>query len=127
MQGVTFDGYSLGSVSGLSGFCISIFGKVLSLRDYAACVFIYHGCLSPGFVVQISFGDLCHHNCYKRQADSNSLRCQVFTPLFWLIRQYRLKNNEKISQFFDNFDDCISEEEMWRISESIKPRGRAKK
>jgi len=41
--------------------------------------------------------------------------------------QYQFKSNEKIANFFSNFDDCISEEEMWRISEAIKPRGRSTK
>jgi hypothetical protein len=36
---------------------------------------------------------------------------------------YQFKKNEKILAFFNNFDDYLSEEALWQISESIKPRG----
>ena len=42
-------------------------------------------------------------------------------------RQYQFKTNDRILSFFDNFDKSFTEERMWEISESIKPRGRAKK
>ena len=31
--------------------------------------------------------------------------------------------NEKILAFFNSFQECLDEEELWQISESIKPRG----
>ncbi|XP_071051039.1 guanine nucleotide-releasing factor 2 isoform X3 [Onthophagus taurus] len=39
---------------------------------------------------------------------------------------YPFKKNEKIIDFFQNFDDHISEDEMWAKSEAIKPRGSKK-
>ena len=47
--------------------------------------------------------------------------------LLSVLRQYQFKTNERILSFFDNFDKSMSEERMWEISESIKPRGRAQK
>nr|XP_036231987.1 guanine nucleotide-releasing factor 2 isoform X10 [Bactrocera oleae] len=37
---------------------------------------------------------------------------------------YNFRRNERIIRFFDNFEYELGEEEMWQISESIKPRGR---
>ncbi|KAK9701806.1 RasGEF domain [Popillia japonica] len=39
---------------------------------------------------------------------------------------YLFKRNDKIIDFFQNFDDYITEDEMWARSESIKPRGTKK-
>lgn len=36
---------------------------------------------------------------------------------------YPYKKHERIIAFFNNFDEFLSEEAMWQISESIKPRG----
>ncbi|XP_030752643.1 guanine nucleotide-releasing factor 2 isoform X3 [Sitophilus oryzae] len=36
---------------------------------------------------------------------------------------YTFKKNEKIIQFFENFNDFIVEDAMWKLSEKIKPRG----
>ncbi|XP_049821190.1 guanine nucleotide-releasing factor 2 isoform X3 [Aethina tumida] len=38
-------------------------------------------------------------------------------------KTYAFKKNEKIIQFFGNFDDLIGEDAMWQLSETIKPRG----
>ncbi|XP_062528472.1 guanine nucleotide-releasing factor 2 isoform X11 [Bombyx mori] len=38
-------------------------------------------------------------------------------------RQYKFKKNERIQAMFNDFDDVLSEEAMWQVSESIKPRG----
>lgn len=38
-------------------------------------------------------------------------------------RQYKFKKNERILAMFNEFDDVLSEEAMWQVSESIKPRG----
>ncbi|XP_074039176.1 C3G guanyl-nucleotide exchange factor isoform X3 [Leptinotarsa decemlineata] len=37
---------------------------------------------------------------------------------------YTFKKQEKIISFFQNFDDFIVEDAMWKLSETIKPRGR---
>ncbi|XP_063373066.1 guanine nucleotide-releasing factor 2 isoform X1 [Cydia amplana] len=37
-------------------------------------------------------------------------------------RQYKFKKNERIQAMFNEFDDVLSEEAMWQISESLKPR-----
>lgn len=39
---------------------------------------------------------------------------------------YTFKKNEKIIEFFQNFDNCIGEDAMWQLSEAIKPRGSKK-
>ncbi|XP_052737237.1 guanine nucleotide-releasing factor 2 isoform X2 [Bicyclus anynana] len=36
--------------------------------------------------------------------------------------QYKFKKNERIQAMFNEFDDVLSEETMWQISEKIKPR-----
>lgn len=36
---------------------------------------------------------------------------------------YPFKKNERIIQFFDNFENYLDEDAMWQISENIKPRG----
>ncbi|GBP12085.1 Guanine nucleotide-releasing factor 2 [Eumeta japonica] len=38
-------------------------------------------------------------------------------------RQYKFPKNERIIAMFNGFDDVLSEEAMWQISETIKPRG----
>lgn len=38
-------------------------------------------------------------------------------------RTYTFKKQEKIISFFQNFDDFIGEDAMWKLSETIKPRG----
>ncbi|XP_026725938.1 guanine nucleotide-releasing factor 2 isoform X4 [Trichoplusia ni] len=38
-------------------------------------------------------------------------------------KQYTFKKNEHILEMFNEFDDVLSEEAMWQVSESIKPRG----
>ncbi|CAD7091003.1 unnamed protein product [Hermetia illucens] len=37
---------------------------------------------------------------------------------------YPFRRSEKIIRFFENFENYLEEEQMWQISESIKPRGR---
>ncbi|XP_015041258.2 guanine nucleotide-releasing factor 2 isoform X10 [Drosophila pseudoobscura] len=37
---------------------------------------------------------------------------------------YPFRRNERVIRFFENFKDFMGEEEMWQISEKIKPRGR---
>ncbi|KAH9638417.1 hypothetical protein HF086_007724 [Spodoptera exigua] len=44
-------------------------------------------------------------------------------PCIPYIRQYKFKKNERILAMFNEFDDVLSEEAMWQVSESIKPRG----
>ncbi|XP_017776217.1 PREDICTED: guanine nucleotide-releasing factor 2 isoform X2 [Nicrophorus vespilloides] len=36
---------------------------------------------------------------------------------------YSFKKNERIISFFENFDQFLSEDSMWQMSEKIKPRG----
>ncbi|XP_037301106.1 LOW QUALITY PROTEIN: guanine nucleotide-releasing factor 2-like, partial [Manduca sexta] len=38
--------------------------------------------------------------------------------------QYKFKKNERIQAMFNDFDDVLSEEAMWQVSETIKPRER---
>lgn len=39
------------------------------------------------------------------------------------FRTYTFKKQEKIINFFQNFDNFIGEDAMWKLSETIKPRG----
>ncbi|KAH8034111.1 hypothetical protein HPB51_020128 [Rhipicephalus microplus] len=40
---------------------------------------------------------------------------------------FTFKRNEQIIDFFNNFEDYLSEDAMWEISENIKPRAGQKK
>ena len=40
--------------------------------------------------------------------------------------KYSIKRNEKIVSFFDNFDNFLTEDALWSISEVIKPRPKKK-
>ncbi|CAL4093288.1 unnamed protein product [Meganyctiphanes norvegica] len=55
-----------------------------------------------------------------------SKRWQLFNILDNMKRfkkcQYQFKKNEKIIEFFNNFDDHLQEDALWSISEDIKPR-----
>lgn len=48
---------------------------------------------------------------------------QIKDDIIFVIRQYKFKKNERILAMFNEFDDVLSEEAMWQVSESIKPRG----
>ncbi|XP_073942727.1 C3G guanyl-nucleotide exchange factor isoform X11 [Choristoneura fumiferana] len=39
--------------------------------------------------------------------------------------QYKFKKSERIQAMFNEFDDVLSEEALWQISESLKPRARS--
>jgi len=41
--------------------------------------------------------------------------------------QYHIGRNEEIILFFGDFEEYLSEDEMWALSETIKPRGQANK
>jgi len=43
-----------------------------------------------------------------------------------LHSNYELKENSKIIALLNNFDDFISEESLWQLSETIKPRHSSK-
>lgn len=47
--------------------------------------------------------------------------------LYFYCSNYQIKRNEKLINCFNNFDDYLSEESLWQISEKIKPRGGNKK
>lgn len=51
-------------------------------------------------------------------------RCNVFSSTPYHLSAYPFRRNERIIGFFDNFKDFMGEEEMWQISERLKPRGR---
>lgn len=41
--------------------------------------------------------------------------------------QYHINRHEEIIFFFGEFDQYLTEDEMWNLSESIKPRGQQNK
>jgi hypothetical protein len=47
--------------------------------------------------------------------------------LYVLFSNYDFKKNTRVIDFFNNFDNYISEESLWQISETIKPRGSAQR
>ena len=49
-----------------------------------------------------------------------------FKGAFFCSSNYDFKKNAKVIGFFNNFDNYISEESLWQISETIKPRGQRK-
>ncbi|XP_042885600.1 rap guanine nucleotide exchange factor 1-like isoform X4 [Penaeus japonicus] len=85
-----------------------------------------------GLILQdLTFVDIGNN---ELMADGNvnfSKRWQQFNILDNMKRfkkcHYVFKKNEKVIAFFNNFDDYHSEEALWHISESIKPRGGKKK
>lgn len=44
--------------------------------------------------------------------------------LLILFSAYPFRRNERIIRFFENFENFLGEEQMWEISETIKPRGK---
>ena len=52
---------------------------------------------------------------------------QIYAFCFLIFSKYPFKKNTKIITFFNNFDDSLSEESLWQISENIKPRNTKKK
>ncbi|OQV18439.1 Rap guanine nucleotide exchange factor 1 [Hypsibius exemplaris] len=55
-------------------------------------------------------------------------RYQQYSVLSQLSRfqkscQYNFQRNESVVQLFNNFDNFMSEEALWQISEAIRPRG----
>ncbi|ESO04551.1 hypothetical protein HELRODRAFT_79022, partial [Helobdella robusta] len=56
---------------------------------------------------------------------------QLFGVISIMLRfkkssRYCIKRNDKIISYFNNFDDFISEESLWQMSEMIKPRMKKK-
>jgi len=49
------------------------------------------------------------------------------TIFVYFCSNYELKENAKIMSLLNNFDDFISEESLWQISETIKPRQGSKR
>ena len=45
----------------------------------------------------------------------------------FLFRDFEFRKSAKILALFNNFEDYLCEESLWQISETIKPRGSAKK
>lgn len=48
----------------------------------------------------------------------------IIRSCIFLLRPYNIRRNDEIIDFFNNFEDYLSEEAMWQISETIKPRGK---
>jgi len=61
---------------------------------------------------------------------SGTLNPTHFTSACLCVRvscsNYELKENKKVIALLNNFDDFISEESLWQLSESIKPRHSSK-
>ncbi|XP_047496676.1 rap guanine nucleotide exchange factor 1-like isoform X6 [Penaeus chinensis] len=85
-----------------------------------------------GLILQdLTFVDIGNNELMSDGNVNFSKRWQQFNILDNMKRfkkcQYSFKKNEKVIAFFNNFDDYHSEEALWHISESIKPRGGKKK
>ncbi|CAH1132187.1 unnamed protein product [Ceutorhynchus assimilis] len=81
-----------------------------------------------GLVLQdLTFVHIGNTNLLPNGAINFSKRWQQFNIVENMKKfkneTYQFKKNEKIIQFFQNFDDCIGEDAMWKLSEKIKPRG----
>lgn len=58
--------------------------------------------------------------CWQQFHILEPMRCFKKKP-------FCFKRNEQVIDFFNNFEDYLSEDAMWEISENIKPRGSQKK
>ncbi|KAH7983694.1 hypothetical protein HPB52_013680 [Rhipicephalus sanguineus] len=59
--------------------------------------------------------------CFKKKQVVCHIICDI------LNMPFTFKRNEQIIDFFNNFEDYLSEDAMWEISENIKPRAGQKK
>ena len=114
---------------------VKVFGELIdssqSFRAYrAALANIQPPCIP---YIGIALQDLTFVNESNDWLDSSKTvvnfakRWQQYNVLNGLSRflktcQYNLQRNEVIVQFFNNFDGFLSEEALWQISESIRPR-----
>lgn len=64
---------------------------------------------------------ITHHD--KSIVSNRVERGETWININFGSRQYKFKKNERIMAMFNEFDDVLSEEAMWQVSESIKPRG----
>ncbi|XP_023311125.1 guanine nucleotide-releasing factor 2 isoform X3 [Anoplophora glabripennis] len=81
-----------------------------------------------GLVLQdLTFVHIGNSNLLPNGAINFSKRWQQFNIVENMKKfkkaTYTFKRQEKIINFFQNFDDCIGEDAMWKLSEKIKPRG----
>ncbi|XP_031332438.1 guanine nucleotide-releasing factor 2 isoform X3 [Photinus pyralis] len=81
-----------------------------------------------GLVLQdLTFVHIGNSNLLQDGSINFSKRWQQFNIVENMKRfkkcTYSFKKNDRIINFFQNFDDFIGEDAMWQLSESIKPRG----
>ena len=74
----------------------------------------------------ISFSIFIGHDDQGTYWNSSSRKSSNNDPVSFNLfnfSSYPYKKNDRIIAFFNGFDDSLSEEAMWQISEKIKPRG----
>ena len=70
------------------------------------------------FNILVSWKYSCFHKLYLVLQDNLRRFKKV---------QYNIQRNEDILTFFGEFDDYLSEDDLWNLSENIKPRGQSSK
>ena len=76
-----------------------------------------------------SLCDGCAKCCLIKLEDEDTgeialtrLQCKLLDSETCRCSDYEFKKDHKIVAFFDDFEHSLSEESLWQISESIKPR-----
>ncbi|KAK6641638.1 hypothetical protein RUM44_013353 [Polyplax serrata] len=114
---------------GLKEYC-ALIDSSSSFRAYRQALAETHPPCIPyiGLVLQdLTFVHIGNTNNLPTGEVNFSKRWQQFNIVENMKRfkkgGYPYKKNERIIAFFNGFDDSLSEEAMWQISEKIKPRG----
>ena len=68
------------------------------------------------------FGRLFFYDCQRRHNVLLQDNLQRFKK-----EQYNINRNEDLILFFGDFEEYLTEDEMWNLSETIKPRGSGSK
>ncbi|CAK9298104.1 unnamed protein product [Gordionus sp. m RMFG-2023] len=130
-----------GGGAGSAGFSVSETEEIerfRSLIDSAGSFRNYRKALAStqppcipyiGLVLQdLTFIDVGNQN-FTPDGHINFTKCWQFFTVLQSLKRYREKSykilpNAKILEFFGGFTNHLSEEELWKMSESIKPRNR---
>lgn len=59
----------------------------------------------------------------ERRNQFKKINQKIYT-IWYFFSAYPFRRNDRIIRFFENFENFLGEEQMWEISETIKPRGK---
>ncbi|XP_017850278.1 guanine nucleotide-releasing factor 2 [Drosophila busckii] len=119
-----------GTTEEVRGFC-ALIDSSSSFRAYRQALAETNPPCIPyiGLVLQdLTFVHVGNQDYVSKGVINFSKRWQQYNIIVNMKRfkkcAYPFRRNERIIGFFDNFKDFMGEEEMWQISERIKPRGK---